>query len=510
MKRYLTILVLALLLVAVNIGSAAAAPPDIHYVGFGENLNGIAARYGVSVEAIMHVNGLANPDMIYVGQPLRIPGPAGYGNPGVLRSPHDGGCASYHVIRTGDTLSGVAWHYGVPVEALLRHNRLYNQDFVYEGQKLCVSAGSSYAPQPANHYNAAPPAGGYYHQVVAGETVTSIAYHYGVEYGSIMRANNLGYGGLIYVGQRLVIPGYHPAPPKLPPPAVPPPALPPAAPPPHPHHDDAYDKIHAAPPPPPHDGGAGEVPNPPDYQTVPASAELPLASQPIEVAVNGGQSWVGEAFPSVPDPNGIATLVVGTPDKTAVRTVWVQSGDYKVKGELGLVPEFGIDQFRFGFKYIPPGDYDVWIEDPEAPSDKVQVKIEPAQRVTVEFRKGLAFSGPTFASPDGWYLADWDNPSVPNENRGGWSNILVNAPAPGMWIKIRSEGNGYEAKCFTGSKGPGSCDFAGLNAGIYYIWIDGTELTLKTYMDGSAYATFTFARQSVSGDEDLVGPVSYD
>jgi hypothetical protein len=86
----------------------------------------------------------------------------------------------------------------------------------------------------------------------------------------------------------------------------------------------------------------------------------------------------------------------------------------------------------------------------------------------------------------------------------------VKTPASGLWVRIESEGQGYEAKCFTGSKGPGTCDLAGLRAGIYYIWIDGTDLTVKTYMDGNAYATFEFGRQPVPGDEDKVGPVSYD
>jgi hypothetical protein len=80
-----------------------------------------------------------------------------------------------------------------------------------------------------------------------------------------------------------------------------------------------------------------------------------------------------------------------------------------------------------------------------------------------------------------------------------------------LWIKIESEGRDYQAKCFTGTKGPGQCDFAALNAGIYYFWIDGTELTVKTYMDGNAYATFEFGRQAVSnGDDDKVGPVNYN
>lgn len=179
-------------------------------------------------------------------------------------------------------------------------------------------------------------------------------------------------------------------------------------------------------------------------------------------------------------------------------------------GALGTVPEFGIDRFRIAFRYISPGDYDVWIDDPEMPSEKAQVKVEPGRRVEVAFRKGVSFSGPTFASPDGWVLASWDNPSRPGENIGGWSNILIHTPASGLWVKIESEGGGYAATCFTGAKGPGACDFAGLSAGLYWIWIDGTDLTLKTYLDGNAYATFTFARQPSNEASIDVGPISYD
>jgi hypothetical protein len=139
------------------------------------------------------------------------------------------------------------------------------------------------------------------------------------------------------------------------------------------------------------------------------------------------------------------------------------------------------------------------------------VQVEASQRVEVNFAKGVGFSGPTYASPDGWILANWDNPSKPGENLGGWSNILVRTPASGLWVTIESEGGGYSAKCFTGTKGPGTCDFAGLNAGLYWIQIEGTGLTLKTYMDGNAYAEFEFARQPTDSkeDRDSVGPVYY-
>jgi LysM repeat protein len=47
----------------------------IHVVAKGEFLIGIAARYGVPVEAIIRANGLKDPGLIYVGERLVIPPP---------------------------------------------------------------------------------------------------------------------------------------------------------------------------------------------------------------------------------------------------------------------------------------------------------------------------------------------------------------------------------------------------------------------------------------------------
>lgn len=44
-----------------------------HVVAAGENLAAIALRYGVTVQAIVQANNLANPSLIWVGQVLRIP-----------------------------------------------------------------------------------------------------------------------------------------------------------------------------------------------------------------------------------------------------------------------------------------------------------------------------------------------------------------------------------------------------------------------------------------------------
>lgn len=510
MKKYGLILILALMLAVASFSTASASPNlqggNVHYVSYGETLYSIAARYGVPIDAIMQVNGLFNPDMIYVGQPLRIPGGYGYG-PGP-------GCGNQYRVMPGDTLSGIAYRFGVPMPEVMAYNNMANRDMVYVGQTLCLPGGPPRPVQPVGYGR--PPADGSYHIVARGESLHMICDRYGVPYQAVMRANQLPNPNIIVPGQRLFLPGYHPGPASLPPPVEevisphgpppayhpddvpvpPPPVLPPIAPPPAPHYGGGKDK-------------AAEVPPAPAYDPKPAKALLPTANHPIEVVVNGGAVWTGEAFPNFPDPNGDTVLIVSTRE-TDKPTVRLRSGDYEVKGTLGKVPEFGVDKFRFAFRYIPPGDYDVWFDDPEGiPSEKIPVTVEAGKRVEVEFHKGVGFSGPTYASPDGWVLGDWKNPSKPGENIGGWSNILVRTPASGLNVNIESEGSGYKAQCFTGTKGPGACDFAGLNAGIYYIWIDGTDLTLKTYMDGAAYAEFEFIRQPTKSSEDVIGPVSY-
>jgi LysM repeat protein len=59
---------------APTIAVGTAVPVTVHIVQEGETLSDIALAYGVSVDAIVAANGLANPDQIYAGQNLLIPG----------------------------------------------------------------------------------------------------------------------------------------------------------------------------------------------------------------------------------------------------------------------------------------------------------------------------------------------------------------------------------------------------------------------------------------------------
>jgi LysM repeat protein len=78
------LIVVSVASVAMNARKSEAASPAassqqqerIHIVRRGETLAMIARRYGVSMNAIIRLNGIRNPNFIYVGQVLRIPGPA--------------------------------------------------------------------------------------------------------------------------------------------------------------------------------------------------------------------------------------------------------------------------------------------------------------------------------------------------------------------------------------------------------------------------------------------------
>jgi LysM repeat protein len=58
-------------------GGSVTAAARSHTVAPGETLSSIARQYGVTLNAMVSENGLSNPDRIYVGQDLAVPGGTG-------------------------------------------------------------------------------------------------------------------------------------------------------------------------------------------------------------------------------------------------------------------------------------------------------------------------------------------------------------------------------------------------------------------------------------------------
>lgn len=113
-----------------------------------------------------------------------------------------------YVVRPGDRLVDIAARYGVTMSSIVRANGLNSPDMIYPGQKLviAVSGGGSATstPEPA-------PGQGTIHIVQLGDTLDKIARRYGVSASAIVRANGITNADLIWVGQKLAIPGSAPA-----------------------------------------------------------------------------------------------------------------------------------------------------------------------------------------------------------------------------------------------------------------------------------------------------------
>ena len=58
------------------------------------------------------------------------------------------GEGSEYVVQNGDSLSGIADRFGVPVAAIMAANKLDNPDFVFVGQRLTIPSGDTTAAPP--------------------------------------------------------------------------------------------------------------------------------------------------------------------------------------------------------------------------------------------------------------------------------------------------------------------------------------------------------------------------
>ncbi len=195
LARHLAVIAVVAVVAFGVVAQPARAQNQIHTVRRGEALYAIAARYGTTIQAIVQANRLANPNYIYAGQRLIIPG-GGSSNSGASQS----GSGWTYTVRRGDTLSGIAARNGTTVAAIMQANGLRSY-IIYSGQRLVIPGGSSTASSGTNQTGSSQT-----YTVRRGDTLSGIAARHGTTVAAIMRANGLG-STVIYSGQRLVIPG---------------------------------------------------------------------------------------------------------------------------------------------------------------------------------------------------------------------------------------------------------------------------------------------------------------
>ena len=119
---------------ATSRGEHAAASARIHIVQPGESIGSIALRHGTTWQALHAANAdtIANPNLIHPGARIRIAADA---------TPVAPAATASYIVRSGDTLGGIARHHGIALDALVAANRDQvgtNPNLIHAGTRLRV------------------------------------------------------------------------------------------------------------------------------------------------------------------------------------------------------------------------------------------------------------------------------------------------------------------------------------------------------------------------------------
>ena len=165
----------------------------------GDTLSGIASQYNTTVNQIVSLNQLSNPNLIYVGQVLKLKN-SQTTNSSSSSSSTATTTAGTYTVKAGDTLSAIASRYSTSSSTLASLNSLSNPNLIYVGQVLKVSSNTSTSSSTSSSANSTVTTAASY-TVKAGDTLSAIAAKYGTTYQALASTNSISNPNDIYVGQ---------------------------------------------------------------------------------------------------------------------------------------------------------------------------------------------------------------------------------------------------------------------------------------------------------------------
>lgn len=166
----------------------------------GDTLSGIASQYNTTVNQIVSLNQLSNPNLIYVGQVLKLKNSQTTNSSSSSSSSTATTTVGTYTVKAGDTLSAIASRYSTSSSTLASLNSLSNPNLIYVGQVLKVSSNASTSSSTSSSANSTVTTAASY-TVKAGDTLSAIAAKYGTTYQALASTNSISNPNDIYVGQ---------------------------------------------------------------------------------------------------------------------------------------------------------------------------------------------------------------------------------------------------------------------------------------------------------------------
>lgn len=157
-----------------------------YVVARGDTLSKIAARFGTTVAALARANGIKNPNLIRVGQVLRVDGKP---------SSQTGGTsgASTVTVRRGDSLSKIGARVGVPWRTIASLNGIRPPWRIFPGQRLKITRGGAAGTSSA----------GTHYVIARGDTLSGISSRFGVRVQQLQRWNGIKNPNFIIAGRTI-------------------------------------------------------------------------------------------------------------------------------------------------------------------------------------------------------------------------------------------------------------------------------------------------------------------
>ncbi len=127
------------------INPAEVPVTQTYVVKYNDTLSTIAVRFGTTTRELAQLNGIVNPNMIYIGQVLKVPAA---GSPTatpvvptatLLPLPTPTMVASHvYQVQPGDNLYRISIRFNVPISQLIEINGIYDANRIFVGQLLIL------------------------------------------------------------------------------------------------------------------------------------------------------------------------------------------------------------------------------------------------------------------------------------------------------------------------------------------------------------------------------------
>jgi len=99
---------------------------EIYTVKFGDNINSILSKYGITMDDLVKLNGIIDLNDLKEGMQIIVP------------NVEDNNIYQYYTVEKGDTIYGIAKRFDIDSNLLTKINGLEDNDYIYPNQTLIV------------------------------------------------------------------------------------------------------------------------------------------------------------------------------------------------------------------------------------------------------------------------------------------------------------------------------------------------------------------------------------